>query len=101
MVGNHRNLQWQFEYAGTKLINKRILVYEDELDIPNRQLGTIILPPDPVPIRNARPEQYNIDEWPVSTRYTTNGSIRVVAGVARGTGAATVIERTVAVPGDI
>lgn len=101
LIGNHRNLQWQFDYAGAKLINKRILVHDDELDVPQRQLGTIVLPPDPMPIRNARPEQYNIDEWPVSTRYTTDGRMRVIAGVVRGGGAAWIIERIVAVPGDV
>ena len=66
MVGNQKNLQWQFEWQGTKLVNQRILVWEDEYDTPNRQLGTIILPPDPVSIVNARPEQYPIDElWPL------------------------------------
>lgn len=35
-------------------------------DKPQRQLGTIILSPDPLPILNARPEQYPADEnWPV------------------------------------
>ena len=63
MISNHENLCWQFEWAGTQLINKHILVSEDELDIPQRQLGTIIIPPDPVPIMNARPEQYYIDEY--------------------------------------
>lgn len=101
MVSNHRNLQWQFDYAGSKLINKRILVSSDELDVPQRQLGTIFLPPDPPTIRNARPEQYNIDEQPVSTRYTTDGRVRVVGGISRGHGAAWVVERIVAVPGDI
>lgn len=76
-IGNQRDLKWQLEWAGTKLINKRILVYEDEYDTPNRQLGTLILPPDPVPIMNARPEQYAIDEQPVSARYTVDGRIRV------------------------
>lgn len=42
-----------------------ILVCEICLDLPQRQLGTIILPPDPVAVKNARPEQYAIDEiWP-------------------------------------
>jgi hypothetical protein len=73
-VGNHQNLRWQMEWAGTGLINKHVAVYDDEYDIPNRQLGTIILPPDPAPISNARVEQYAIDEaWPVlyegSTEY--------------------------------
>ena len=63
MIGNHENLRFQYEWSGTSLINKRVLVYEDEYDTPNRQLGTIILPPDPPAIMNARPEQYAIDEY--------------------------------------
>ena len=62
-ISNHENLCWQFDWAGTGLVNKRILVSEDELDKPQRQLGTLIIPPDPVAIRNARPEQYYIDEY--------------------------------------
>lgn len=100
-LGNHRNLRWQYEWAGTQLINTRVLVYEDMLDVPQPQLKTVILPPDPVPVMNARPENYAIDEQPVSVRYTTDGSIRVIAGVPQGTGAAWVIERIVAVKGDI
>ena len=66
MVGNQRDLRWQFDWAGTQLINKRILVWEDELDTPQPQLKTLILPPDPVSIRYARPEPYPIDElWPM------------------------------------
>ena len=94
-------MQWQFQWAGNKLVNTRVLVAPDMLDTPQRQLGTIFLPPDPTPVMNARPEQYNIDEWPVSTRYTTDGRIRVVGGVVHGTGAAYLIERIVAVPGDV
>lgn len=62
MVNNQRDLMWQFDWRGTQLINKRILVSADEYDTPQRQLGTIILPPDPVSIPNARPEAYPIDE---------------------------------------
>ena len=61
-IGNHKNLCWQYQYRGTQLINTRVLTYPDMLDVPQRQLGTIILPPDPVPIMNARPESYYIDE---------------------------------------
>jgi len=62
-VGNQENLRWQHQWAGTRLINTRVLVYEDEYDQPQEQLKTIILPPDPVGIRNARPEQYYVDEY--------------------------------------
>lgn len=44
------------------------------LDIPQRQLGTIILPPDPPPLAGALPEPYSIDEiWP---RLLQNGRPR-------------------------
>jgi hypothetical protein len=76
-VGNQRDLRFQMEWAGTRLVNTRILVFEDEYDEPQRQLGTLILPPDPPSILNARPEQYAIDEQPVSTRYTIDGRVRV------------------------
>ena len=72
-LGNQENLQWQYDWAGTSLINKRILVYPDMLDKPQRQLGTIILPPDPLPIQNARPEPYAIDEYSPATYVTEDG----------------------------
>ena len=63
-VTNHYKLSWQFEWAGTQLINQKILVCDGGcLDEPNRQLGTIILPPDPTAVVNARPEQYYVDEY--------------------------------------
>lgn len=72
-IDNQKNLQWQFEWQGTKLVNQRVLVTPDMYDKPNRQLGTIILPPDPVSIVNARPEQYPIDElWPMMQEYGDN-----------------------------
>jgi hypothetical protein len=77
-ISNHQDLCWQHEWAGNKLINLKILVSADELDKPQRQLGTIIIPPDPPPIMNARPEQYDIDENPVSTIITMDGSIVVI-----------------------
>lgn len=73
-VGNHEDLRWQFDYAGTGLVNKHILVYPDQLDVPQRQLGTIVLPPDPPAILNARPEGYFIDEE--THRFTMTGQQR-------------------------
>lgn len=77
-IGNHRDLCYQYEWRGTELINTRILVYQDQLDKPQRQLGTFILPPDPVPVMNARPEQYAIDEYPVSTLADESGRVLVI-----------------------
>ena len=55
---NHNRLQWQFDYAGAGLINKRILVCSPCLDTPQNQLRAIVLPADPVPILNPRVENY-------------------------------------------
>jgi hypothetical protein len=59
---NHVDLKWQFDWAGTQLLNKRILVCETCLDTPqpNGQ-RTIIIPPDPLPIENPRPEPYSVE----------------------------------------
>ena len=54
-VGNLENAVFQHDWAGKGLINKQILVFPDQLDDPQRQLGTIFLPPDPLPIKDARP----------------------------------------------
>jgi hypothetical protein len=77
-VGNLAKMKFQYDWAGAKIINKRILVHEDELDIPQRQLGVLIIPPDPLPLMNARPESYATDEYPVSTRYTMDGRVRAI-----------------------
>ncbi len=55
-------LQWQYEWAGTQLINIGALVCQECLDLPQVQLKTIIYPPDPEPILNARVEQFSLDE---------------------------------------
>ena len=55
---NLRSLQWQQRWAGTNLINSNLLVCDRCLDIPNEQLRSIRLPPDPDPIMNARPENF-------------------------------------------
>lgn len=64
-VDNLDNLSWQFGWRGMEVKNLRLLVCEDCLDELQRQLGSIVLPPDPVAVSNARPEPYPIDEiWP-------------------------------------
>jgi hypothetical protein len=78
-ITNHDELRWQYDWAGTQLVNKRLLVHPDFLDLPQRQLGSLVLPPDPVPIMNARPENYPIDEEQ-DVRVTMDGSVRVLMG---------------------
>lgn len=58
---NLKDLKWQFQWAGMQLQNLRILVCHPCLDIPSIQLKTIILPPDPVPLPNVRPEPYSAE----------------------------------------
>lgn len=59
---SHVDLQWQYEWSGTQLTNTGLLVCERCLDVPNEQLRTIVLPPDPLPIQNARVEPFAVDE---------------------------------------
>ncbi len=62
MIGPRPKMGFQREWRGNKIVALNILVHPDEFDIPNRQLGSLMLSPDPPPKRNARPEPYDIDE---------------------------------------
>jgi len=57
-VLNHADLSWQYDWAGAGLINKRLLVCGPCMDTPQQQLRSIVLPADPMPIMNARPQNY-------------------------------------------
>lgn len=59
---NHVNLRWQYDWAGAKLNNLRILVCERCEDIPQQQKRAIVLTADPLPVLNARVESYVADE---------------------------------------
>lgn len=64
-IGQSRDLIEQVQWRGTRLLGTGIMTLPDFLDRPQPQLSTIILPPDPVPLANARPENYPADEiWP-------------------------------------
>lgn len=63
---NHNQLTWQMEWRGTSLQNIRMLVCPTCLDTPQTQLKRILLPADPVPVQNARPENYVQDNNPLS-----------------------------------
>jgi hypothetical protein len=65
---NHDELQWQWDWLqGPRLFNLRILVCRTCLDIPQESGRTIVLPPDPVPIADPRPENYVAADNPLST----------------------------------
>lgn len=69
------SLKWQYQYAGTRLQNQHLLVCDRCLDVPQPQLRARILPPDPVPVMNARPEQFYVDE---NTFLVTNDGLQLV-----------------------
>jgi hypothetical protein len=69
---NHVDLNWQYQWVGPQLHNLRELVCSTCMDSPQEQLRTIILPPDPMPIWNARPEDYQAAE--VDRLTTQDGS---------------------------
>jgi hypothetical protein len=71
---NHKDLRWQYEWAGSTLLNKRLLVCSRCHDRPSPFLKSLKLPLDPVPVLNARPEPYLIDE--TDYRVTTTPQIR-------------------------
>lgn len=58
---NHDQLQFQYEWNATSLYNTGALVCRSCLDRPNQQLRTIILPPDPLPVLDARTEPFAKD----------------------------------------
>lgn len=58
-IYNHKSLRFQFDYRGPQLQNLRFLVCAPCYDKPQPQLKPLILTADPIPIINARPEDYN------------------------------------------
>src|ERR1700743_755266 len=64
---NWIDLHWQYQRRGASLMNIRILVCDDCLDMPSEQLRSIILPSDPPPIINARVEYFLEDETDYQT----------------------------------
>jgi hypothetical protein len=72
------DLEDQMQWAGLRLISLNLQVCDTCLDIPQRQLGSIVLSPDPEPLMRALPEPYAIDEyWP---RLVEGGQPRVLQG---------------------
>lgn len=60
---NRSDVVWQLAWAGQHIYNTQVLVCKDTCyDIPNEQLRTIVLPPDPPPILNARPPNFTYEE---------------------------------------
>lgn len=62
-----RDLSWQYDWAGGTLQNFRLLVCERCYDTPQDQNRSLVLPSDPPPIVNARPEDYQAAETDYAT----------------------------------
>ena len=60
----HHDLKFQFDYRGNSLQNLHLLVCDKCYDEPQNQLRPIIVPPDPVPIKDPRPGFYTSQEGP-------------------------------------
>lgn len=73
LLYNKSDLQWQYDWRGPRLMNLRILVCRICLDKPQEQLRPRILPPDPVPVFNPRPENYYADDGDVA--YAGSGDL--------------------------
>jgi hypothetical protein len=69
-----KDLRWQYDWRGNSLQNIRLLVCNKCLDKPQEQLRTIRLPPDPLPVANARVEPYTADEEPNGPLGTATGA---------------------------
>jgi hypothetical protein len=57
-VYNISKIVWAVDYRGRQLANLRLRVCERCQDVPQNQLRARIIPPDPLPIANARPFPY-------------------------------------------
>lgn len=87
MLAQLRDLVWDREWSGTAIINRRFLVHPHCFTRPNETLRTIVIPTDPDPILNARPENYGVDEAPGLRVLAGRHSLRVILqapGVRRG-----------------
>lgn len=78
-VFNHGSLHWQYDFRGRSLANLRILVCDTCEDTPQPQLKPRIIPPDPMPIMNARPERYS--EYETNTRITQGNTVDFWTGL--------------------
>lgn len=81
-IYNQVELQFQYEWFGAKTQNTNMLVCDTCLDDLQEQLRVIILPADPVPIEDPRPERYTSDNNPYTGLGTNIGTMTQAAGLA-------------------
>lgn len=61
-IWNLDNLGYEKQWAGKNLVRNGNRVCPTCIDPPAPFLRTLTLPPDPRPLKDARPENYQIDE---------------------------------------
>lgn len=84
-----RDLRWKAQWQGMQLQRIPYLVCRQCWDVPQENLRTIILPPDPLPVLNPRPENYDFE---VPSYISEVGGINFVT--TSGTNLVTSIEVT-------
>lgn len=78
---NRYKLQFQTEWYGARVQNTNFLVCDPCLDELQEQLRVIVLPADPTPIGNPRPERYTVDNNPISPLGISVGNLSQAAGL--------------------
>ncbi len=78
---NHVELEFQYDWAGATVQNKRLLVCDRCHDEMQSQLRSLTLPGDPPPIINPRPQVYDTATNDYRITETAEG-VSVVTGLA-------------------
>lgn len=78
---NKFELEWQYEWAGARTQNTNQLKCPKCIDDLQEQLRVIVLPADPTPIVNPRPENYNYANNQIATIGTNFGTMTGAAGI--------------------
>jgi hypothetical protein len=71
-VFNRKDLIKQMRWSGNAIVCTGFLVGRPYADIPNEQDRPPILPPDPVPLRDPRTQQAQINVWNTLGQQTWN-----------------------------
>lgn len=61
-------LRYQYEWQGMTLVNLNKRVCPTCMDIPQPQLKAKIVPPDPIPVRDPRPENFTGSNFDPNSR---------------------------------
>ncbi len=76
------DLQYQYIWAGTRTVNTTSLRCDKCLDELQEQLRVIVLPADPTPVDDPRPEQSQINNNPYTSIGSNIGTMTQAAGLA-------------------